>query len=336
MNETPVRMGIIGLGVIAQRMLPLFTEHGQIRITAVCDVNGDLAAKIATDLGGIPAFTDYRRLLAEGAVDVVYVATPPAYHHAIALDVIRAGKHLFCEKPLALNVAQAAEMVAAAEVAGVVTALNIGMPYRPGVRRFGELAAAGFLGELRRLDLTLIFPQWPRAWQMTPWVGSRAQGGPIREVGPHFIHVIQRFFGPIARLRAEMEYPADPAACEHGAAGVLQLASGQIVTVNVVCHVPRPESVILTAYGTKGTLAITGFRDLLVAAGNGPLVPDESLANAAQGLQPNQELVANLVRGVCGEPADLIPLRGGLAIQRVLDAWELAAANGAWVDIPAI
>lgn len=331
MSAAPVRIGIIGLGVIAQRMLPQFVEHPGVQVTAVCDVDAEVAARTAAALGGVPAYTDYRHLLA-APTDLIYIATPPAFHHTMALDTVAAGKHLLCEKPLALSVAQAEAMAGAAAAAGVVTALNIGMPYRPGVRRFGELAAAGYLGDLRRLDLTLHFPLWPRAWQMTPWVGSRDQGGPVREVAPHFVHVIERYFSPIMRLRAEMEYPADPAACEHGAAGVLQLAGGHLATVSVLTHVPRSEAVLLTAYGSRGTLAVSGFRDLLLAEGDAPLAPDPVSA-AAAGLS-NQALIDHLVRAVRGEPADLIPLAGGLRIQRVLAAWEQAATTGEWVDVP--
>lgn len=335
MTRSQVRLGVIGLGVIAQRMLPLFHQHPQVKVAAFCDVNPPLAHQLSAEYGGVPTFTDHRELLSSGLVDLVYVATPPAYHYGIVLDVVKAGKHLLCEKPLAQSSVEAEEMVRAAESAGIMTAINIGMPYRFGVRQFGQQVREGFLGDLRRLDLTLIFPLWPRTWQNTPWVASRAQGGSVREVGPHFIHVIQRFFGPIVRLRAEMEYPADPQACEIGASGVMQLSSGQLVTIQVLHHVPRPETVQLTAYGSKGTMAISNFRDLLKAEGDGLLTLVEE-PSAAGGLIPNQALVAELVKGAMGEPADLIPLRSGLAIQYVLDAWERAAETGTWVEVPQV
>lgn len=330
MANAPIRVGIIGLGAIGQRLIQGFQRFaGDTVIRFVCDVNGDLAAKTASDLGGIPWSTDYRSMLEGDQVDLVYVAVPPKFHHQIALDVIAAGKHILCEKPLALTFDEAKAMTEQVKAAGVVHALNLPLHYSPGPGFFGAKLAEGYIGELRRVEIDLVFPQWPRAWQMTPWVGGREQGGAIREVGPHLFNQVLRHFGPVKRVRANMEYPADPQASENGALGVLELATGHLVSVNLKCNLPRPETVSLTAYGAKGALGMVEWVQPVGVQGQGPLERLPMDAPAPLGLIPN------LVKALRGEPADLCGFEAGLAIQGVLDAWERAAESGNWEQVRA-
>lgn len=322
MSNAPVRVGLIGLGAIGHRIAKSFAANPETPVTYLCDRDAALAERIAGELGGVAWTTDYKAMLAGDHVDLVYVGVPPRFHRDIALDVINAGKHIFCEKPLALTLPEAAEMAAAAAKAGIVHAVNLPLNFDPGIRTFGEQVAAGYLGELRRIDLDLVFPQWPRAWQQNPWIGGRAQGGAIREVSPHLFHVILRAFGPVVRVQAHMEYPADPAACETGAAGLLELASGQLVAVSLLCNVPRPETVSLTAYGTEGTLGLQRWAQPVAARGNGPLEP------LPERDEPEVQISAMLVRAIRGEQTGLAGFDTGLAIQQVLDAWERSAQSG--------
>lgn len=325
MSNTPIRVGLIGLGAIGHRIANSFAANPDTPVAYVCDRDAALAERIASELGGGIAWsTDYRAMLDGDHVDLVYVGVPPRFHRDIGLDVIGAGKHIFCEKPLALTLPDAAEMAAAARKAGIVHAVNLPLNFDPGIRSFGEQVAAGYLGELRRVELNLVFPQWPRAWQQNPWIGGREQGGAIREVSPHLFHVILKTFGPVVRVSAIMEYPADPAACETGATGLLELASGQLVAVSLLCNVPRPETVSLTAYGTKGTLGLRRWAQAVAARGNGPLEP------IPEPDEPEVQIADVLVRAIRGEQTGLAGFDTGHAIQQVLDSWERSSLSGNW------
>lgn len=113
--------------------------------------------------------------------------------------MLAAGKHILCEKPLALTLAEAEEMTAAARSSGLVHALNFDLPNAPGVVAFGQMRRAGYPGELRRAEISLRFPEWPRPWQRNPRIGGREQGGPIRECAPHLLQILLREFGPVRR-----------------------------------------------------------------------------------------------------------------------------------------
>lgn len=123
---SPIRIGVIGLGAIGQNLLKAFTANSEVHVTAVCDVDLSLAERTAQPLAA-SVWTDHRQMLDEVDLDLVYVAVPPKHHHAIALDVIAAGRHILCEKPLALTLSEAQDMQRAAQARGVVHALNLPM-----------------------------------------------------------------------------------------------------------------------------------------------------------------------------------------------------------------
>ncbi|UQN08907.1 Gfo/Idh/MocA family protein [Deinococcus sp. QL22] len=325
-----VRVGVIGLGAIGQSLLKAFTTHPDVQVAAVCDLDASLAETTARPLTAL-AWTDHRQMLDEVELDLVYVAVPPRHHHDIALDVITAGRHLLCEKPLALTLSEAQDMQRAVQAAGVVHALNLPLHADPGIETFHRLVEDGRLGTLRRAELTLVFPQWPRGWQHNPWIGGREQGGPIREVGPHLLHVILTTLGPITRVWAHTEYPADDAvACETAALGTLELASGLLVVVSCLTNVPRPEQVSLTVYGSSGTAGLVNWAVPVAAVGQAPLepVPVERTQVPA-----GARLVQALVSRVRGGPGNLVDFSMGVRIQAVLQAWERSSTIGTWVDV---
>ena len=118
--------------------------------------------------------------------DIVYIGTPPSSHAQLACEALEAGKSVLLEKPLAATPADADAIVAAAERAGQrgqALGLDIGMRWNPAIAELRRLAVSeGALGSLTGCRLTLAFKQWPRDWQVQPWVAGRAEGGPLREV----------------------------------------------------------------------------------------------------------------------------------------------------------
>ncbi len=126
-----VRVGVIGTGIGAEHIKAFQQAPGAV-VTAVCSAQRARAEALARQFG-IPRSTDNYRDLLGAEVDAIVITTPPALHHRMALDAIAAGKHVFCEKPLAATHAEAVEMRDAAEAAGIVHMINhqtrFGAPY---------------------------------------------------------------------------------------------------------------------------------------------------------------------------------------------------------------
>ena len=314
-RTTPLRVGLIGLGAVATRFYKTFNEHPDTVIAAVCDVNGARAKQVAAENGNVPWYTDHRELLKQDDLDVIYIGVPPKYHHRIALDTLQAGKHILCEKPLANSLEEAEDMARAAAVADVVTAMHFPTYYGAAGAAFANVVHDGFLGELRRLEVQMHFHQWPREWQMNPWVGGREQGGFTREVMVHYIHLIEAIFGPIASVTSHLDFPEDESKSETGLIARMTLEDGTTVLVNGLTDIGQQELISFTAYGTEGTLSLRNWSELHIA-GFGHLPQRVELPQVAS----TPILVSELVRAIDGEPADLIDFAFGARIQKTLEA----------------
>lgn len=319
MQTKPVRIGIIGLGAIGGRLLnPLKKLHTseKLKITAVCDVNEELAKQISYELNEIPYYTNHNALIDGAEIDLVYVAVPPAYHHRIVLDVLSAKKHVFCEKPLANSVEEAGEMLSAAEEARVVHAIHFPLNYSASLQKFTKLVKEGYLGELKRISLTMHFPEWPRSWQQNSWIDSREQGGFVLEVGVHWIQAIQKVFGPITNIQSEPQFPDDPSKCENGIIARMTLSDGTPILVDGLSHIAGEEHIALTAYGTDGTLAVENWRTLK-GGKFGEAIVEIPVEEAAD--QP--WVMEHVIDAINGNPlADIYDFKIGYDAQVVLEA----------------
>lgn len=315
-RTSPIRVGVIGLGAIGTGILKAFTDHPETVVVAVCDASEERAREVAQKENVAAWYTDYKVLLTDESIALVYVATPPKLHHRIVLDVLAAGKHILCEKPLANSLKEAEEMLEAAQQAGVVHAMNFPLNYAPELKKFTSLVREGYLGKLRRIELTMNFPTWPRRWQQNGWIGGREQGGFVREVGPHLIQVVQRVFGKMIDVKSELELPENPQACETGIIASMKLADGTPVTISGLSQVAAQERVEVKAYGTEGTISLLNWGELHIGRSNEPLAKIEL---AAETPFPGQ-LLQNIVQAIDGEEADLYDFQVGYDVQILLES----------------
>ena len=146
-----VRYGIVGLGdIFAIRHRPALAQVPAAAIEAVCDVDAARADATAAELG-CRAASDYGQLLADERVDALTILTPPATHAALATQAAEAGKHVFCEKPLAPTLEGCRQMIAAARQAGVLLCVGENYVFDPLAQWLAALRDQGVLGEIRRL-----------------------------------------------------------------------------------------------------------------------------------------------------------------------------------------
>ncbi|WP_069201745.1 Gfo/Idh/MocA family protein [Bacillus niameyensis] len=308
-----VHIGIIGLGAIGQRLIKQFKDHSGVEIIAVCDQVESLLKETADSLGGIQAYTDYKDLLADQRVDLVYVAVPPKYHHPIVMDVLKAKKHVLCEKPLANSLDEAYEMMQAAKKAGVIHAINFPLNYEQAATKFANLINQNYIGKLRRIQLTMHFPEWPRNWQKNEWVGKREQGGFVLEVGVHFIQQIIKIFGEISNIHTQLELPDDPSMCETGIIATAELKNGTPILIEGLSQMAGEEYIGFTAYGSDGILSLENWGQLK-SAKNG-----EELKRIRVDLEETNSLLAELVKATNGQKAEIYDFSVGYKAQEVLE-----------------
>ncbi|MGD9496055.1 MAG: Gfo/Idh/MocA family protein [Armatimonadota bacterium] len=149
--DQELRMGVIGCGGISGAHLPAQRDLAGMRTVAVCDIDPQ-AARAAAEQYGVPkVYTDWRELIGDDEVDAVAILLPHHLHRDVAVAAAQAGKHVLCEKPMAISLAQCDEMIAAAQGAGVVLMVGQILRFRPANVRARELIRDGALGELRNV-----------------------------------------------------------------------------------------------------------------------------------------------------------------------------------------
>jgi predicted dehydrogenase len=184
MSEQLVGIGLVGAGAFGDFCLAAFAELPQLRIAAVCDTDAARADKYAAQYD-VPAYTELEAMLADAAVEIVALNTPPFLHATQGLAVLKAGKHLFCEKPLALTLAEGEALRAAADTSHVRVTIDYVMRQNPLWAAAARIRESGVLGKLLHMDLAnhaagLNLP--PNHWF---WDKSKS-GGIWIEHGVHF------------------------------------------------------------------------------------------------------------------------------------------------------
>ena len=192
-----VNLGIIGLGGGASQMLPAFTRHSRVSVTAAADIDQEQLDKFRTQYEG-ETFLSAEAICRSPNVDVVYIATPNQFHSDHALTALNNKKHVYMEKPMTLTLEEADVMIQAAERNGMQLAVNVKHSFEPRVRKIREMVVSEELGKLRMLNYW-YFNDWlysPRtAEELTPELGG---GVPWRQ-GPHQFDILRTVAGGLVR-----------------------------------------------------------------------------------------------------------------------------------------
>lgn len=185
MNTKPIRIGMIGYGGYGRFLIESWRPLPEVKVVAIASRHRDKLEQASRELGVPRYHVGHDALVADPEVDVVVVASPPALHAEHSLAAIRAGKHLFCEKPLATRVPDGEAVVAAAAAAGVRGVMGYVMRYTPVAQRLKKIADEKLLGDLHRVDLENFAADEhlpPLHWFWNPDLS----GGILIEHGVHF------------------------------------------------------------------------------------------------------------------------------------------------------
>jgi predicted dehydrogenase len=257
--SSTLRAGVIGTGFIGPVHVEALRRVG-VDVTAICDV-GDLAAKAAARLRIPRAFSDYREMLACPEVDVVHITTPNRFHCEMSLAALRAGKHVVCEKPLAMNTTETARIVAKAKAAKRVFAVNYNVRFYPAVLALRRLVARGELGEIIHVNGSYmqdwLFKDTDYNWRLLPKEGGRLRA--VADIGTHWMDTvsfilgagIQSVFADLATWHKIRQRPLGEVETFAKADAKLQFATYRVQTDDFA-------SVLLRfANGARGNLAVS-------------------------------------------------------------------------------
>ena len=200
-----LRLGIAGAGIAALQVLPHLRElEGEIELTALADIRRDNMDYFAHSLGrSLACYDGVEEMCALGPVDAVWVASPNRLHAEHVIAAARHGKHVICEKPMAVTLEQCQAMVEAVETAGVKYVQGHSKVYDAPVRAMGQLIRSGELGRVIHLH-TWNFNDWLIRALMPEEVRTDLGAGPVFRQGPHQVDTIRYLGGGRVRsVRAQ-------------------------------------------------------------------------------------------------------------------------------------
>ncbi len=243
-----LRLGIAGAGIAALQVLPHLKEiEDQIELTALADIRRDNMDYFAQSLGrSLACFEDVEALCAQGPVDAVWVASPNRLHAEHVIAAARHGKHVICEKPMAVTLEQCLAMVQAVEAAGVKYVQGHSKVYDAPVRAMGQLIRSGELGRVIHLH-TWNFNDWLIRALMPEEVRTDLGAGPVFRQGPHQVDTIRYLGGGrvrSVRAQAGRHEPHFPD-CEGNYTAFLEFEDG------------TPATLIFDGYGYFDSVELT-------------------------------------------------------------------------------
>jgi predicted dehydrogenase len=171
--DDPVRVGVVGLGYWGPNLARNLQERGEAELAGLCDLSSERLERVGKRYPAAPRYKLLQNMLADPEIEAIAVATPVSTHHAIASAALRAGKHVFVEKPLAASSEQGRELIDLADHEGLVLMPGHTFLYSPPVTRIRELMRSGELGEIyfistSRVNLGLHQPDASVVWDLGP------------------------------------------------------------------------------------------------------------------------------------------------------------------------
>jgi predicted dehydrogenase len=375
MTKPKLRIGLIGSGFMGKAHAFGYTSAArvfdlpyEVELHTLADISDEAAARAAAALGFARARSDWRALVADPDIDVVNITAPNALHKEMAFAAIAAGKHVYCEKPLAPLAAYAREMAEAAEVAGLKTQVGFNYLCNPMLALARDMIDAGELGEIRgyrgvHAEDYMTDASGPFTFRHDP-----AGGGALADIGSHALATAEFLMGPgagsitmvmgdcVTMIRERPDGKGGKRRVEVDDVGraFLRFESGATGSIegNWIAT-GRKMQHDFEVYGTKGALAFTqerfnelhyfstddrrgrqGFRRIEASPDHPPyglfcVAPGHQLGfNDLKAIE-----VAGFLDALAGRRSEPFNFRAGLRIQTLVETIHASSREGSWKEV---
>ncbi len=261
-----LQVGVIGTGAVAVHHMSAYAACPATRVVALASIDAVRRDAFAAGFEIAKVTDDYRAVLDDKEIDLVDICLPHDLHHRVVLEAVQAGKHIILEKPIALTIEQADEMIDAAERGGRRFFVSLNQRFVPSHRKAKELIDSGVLGKPFLGIGVIIGDEYARMNEPNNWKGTwnRAGGGALADTGTHVVDLMHWYFGEatavvacVERLVVEAENKADDNAC-----GIIEFESGAVASIVVTYSaLGSPWTETKEIVGTKGSIKFTSSGD---------------------------------------------------------------------------
>jgi predicted dehydrogenase len=318
MKNGSVAIGIIGAGIMGERLLTAIRQQDPTLLHAcgIWDPAPAAMQRMERTFPDVPRLADAASIIE--ASDCVYIASPPASHLPHARAALQAGKRVFCEKPLAVDVADARAFVAQAGDRGAV---NFPFASSPAVSAIRSWIDQGCIGTPQRITIEVGFARWPRPWQADAvgWLDKPMQGGFTREVVSHFLFLSRRLVGPLHGLTGKASFP-EAGRSERRITATLKAGDLPVTLAGAVGETAKDDHNVWMLEGDKGAVRLCDWSiaQRRLPDGTWQQAPDALPQEQARPLALKRQLegVAKLARG---EPHHLATLADALDVQETVE-----------------
>jgi len=294
--------GIIGCGRIAPRHAEAIKQISGTRIVAVADIIRDKASAFSALYGG-EAYQDYRYLLDRKDIDIVCICTPSGLHAKMAIDAAQAGKHIILEKPLALSISDAKNLISQETQTGVKIGVVYQYRFMPLIQELYQLVQRHALGQLLLCNSTVRWYRSPE-YYLDGWHGTKAhEGGVFMNQIIHFVDLMQWLMGSVQSVFAYTSTLMHSIETEDAGVAVLRFENDAMGTIEG-STITFPNSIegSLTIIGGRGTVKIGGIQLDKKVIWNGEMlgIMENRFDNNLNCSYYHQLIIDDLLRAILG------------------------------------
>jgi len=347
MSTQPIRFGFIGSGAISHHSAGDVNRHPLGKVVAAQDLHAPRVQELCKTYNIPKAYATAEELFADPEIDAVYIAVPNKFHVPLAIQALKAGKHVLLEKPFAMNLAEAQEAADVAKKMGKILTLGMNQRFERAPQAIKALVERGDLGEIYHIKAF-----WMRRSgipKLGTWFGNKelAGAGALYDIGVHFLDLALYLLGnfePVSVSGATYTKFGHLGLGEGGwgksdkenllfdvddfATGLIRFSNGVSVSLDVswACHAEEHDRADVQLYGTKGgALARQGkFYHPDTKTGEyiivqGPIIPIR---------YPHGNRFHNFINHLTAGEELCVTIDQALGVQRILDALNSSAASG--------
>ena len=361
-SNSPIRVAVVGTGFGQAIHIPGLQHHPRTELVAV--YNRDLGkAKAIADKNNIPyAFHNLDKLLAMSDLDAVTLSTPPFLHYEMGKQILKAGKHLLLEKPMAMSAQETRELYHLATKNNLVATTDFEFRYVPAWQLLREKLEEGYIGQPRLIKIDWLVASRANPEQGWNWYALKDKGGGVLgAVGSHAFDYIHWLFGPVKRLCARLvcaikqrpdpleNAKLKPVDADDTCLIMLELTDGTPVQLTISSVTYNGRGHWLEVYGDRGTLVlgsdnlkdyVHGFHLQAGLAGK-PLTEVEIPKRLAfpqvftdGRLAPFIRIVDRWVESIDQKQSLAPSLYEGVYSQLLMDLTHQSSETGSWVNVP--
>src|SRR6266571_611804 len=253
-----LRWGLIGCGDISRkRVAPALRDLPNCDLVAVARSRAELAKPFAQEFGAPKWFEDWQTLIQDKEVDAVYIATPVYVHAAQTIAAAEAGKHVLCEKPMALNVEECDRMNAACRHHHVKFGVAYYRHFYPAIECVKEIIRSGEIGRPVMIQINAFERFNPEPGHLRHWFVEKAKagGGPMFDFGCHRIEVLLNIFGPVGRAIGSTANVLFDREVEDTAVALFEFDGGARGVLSVSHAACEPQDT-MNIFGSEGSIHI--------------------------------------------------------------------------------